>query len=124
MSFNERILYLWVDDIRPMDFSIQAYHDYECNIARSVNQAKIAIELAEKNGYDRFYIDLDHDLGDFAFDGGDGYELVKWMIETGRNTKDYWIYCHSMNPVGKANIEQLRNRYFAPFDEEYFYKER
>lgn len=121
--YNERVFCLWVDDIRPMNFCVQMLRDYNCNSVKSVNQAKRAIENGEKMGCDRFIIDLDHDLGDFAFDGGDGYELVKWLIETERNTKNYVVQCHSMNPVGKANILALYSRYFPPFDEDYFFEE-
>lgn len=122
--YNERVFCLWVDDIRPMNFCTQMLHDYNCNSVKSVNQAKRAIENGEKMGCDRFIIDLDHDLGDFAFDGGDGYELVKWLIETERNTKNYVVQCHSMNVVGRNNILALYNRYFPPFDEDYFFEER
>lgn len=122
--YNERVFCLWVDDIRPMNFCIQMLRDYNCNSVKSVNQAKRAIENGEKMGCDRFIIDLDHDLGDYAKDGGDGYELIKWLIETERNTKNYQVCCHSMNVVGRNNIFALRNRYFPPFDEDYFFEER
>ena len=101
-------LNIWLDDIRP------APSGYIW--VKSVNQAKSAIMKYEKSGVRFFIIDLDHDLGDFAYDGGDGYELVKWLIETGRNTSDYEIICHSMNPVGKANIMQLYKRYWRVND--------
>jgi hypothetical protein len=77
---------------------------------KSVNQAKSAIMKYEKSGVRFFVIDLDHDLGDFAYDGGDGYELVKWLIETGRNTSDYEIICHSMNPVGVQKMRAIIQR--------------
>lgn len=120
---KDNVFFLWLDDIRPFGGGIGALHEYNCGTARSVNQAKNMIMKAEENGCDRFILDLDldHDLGDFAFDGGDGYELVNWLIETNRNTKDYVIQCHSMNVVGRNNILALRNRYFPPFDERYFF---
>lgn len=119
--YNERVFCLWVDDIRPMNFCIQMLRDYNCNSVKSVNQAKRAIENGEKMGCDRFIIDLDHDLGDYAKDGGDGYKLVEWLIETGRNTNNYQVCCHSMNPVGKEHIIGLRDRYWEPFNEEEFF---
>ena len=119
---KDNIFFLWLDDIRPFGGGIGALHDYSCGTARSVNQAKNMIMKAEENGCDRFILDLDHDLGDFAFDGGDGYELVNWLIKSGRNTGAYHIQCHSMNPVGKAHILGLKDRYFPPFNEDFFFE--
>lgn len=84
---------IWLDDLRP------APHDYyEC---RSVNEAKETIRFAEKKGYKIEVIDCDHDLGDFAFDGGDGIKLLDWLESTFRN---YPIRIHTMNPVGRQNM--------------------
>lgn len=66
---------LWLDDIRPCP---DGYTH-----ARSVNQA---IRLPEQ--HDCTYASLDHDLGDFAEDGGNGYRLVLWMAEHDRWPSD------------------------------------
>ena len=95
---------IWLDDVRPRPFGyIRAY---------SVNQTKDIIESLERQGIESFELDLDHDLGDYAKDGGDGYKLVEWLIETDRNTNHYVIQCHSMNPIGREHILGLRNRYW------------
>ena len=52
-------------------------------------------------------IDIDHDAGDFACDGGDYIRLLDWLEETGRN---YPIRIHSMNPVGVANMRAIIQR--------------
>lgn len=52
-------------------------------------------------------IDIDHDAGDFAVDGGDYIKLLDWLEETGRN---YPIRIHSMNPVGVANMRAIIER--------------
>jgi Cyclic-phosphate processing Receiver domain len=54
----------WLDDIRP---------------ARSINQA---IKLLE--AHDFAYASLDHELGDYAEYGGDGYTHLRWMAEHDR----------------------------------------
>ena len=118
-----RIAYIWLDDVRPFGGGIHALHDYDCYTVHSVNEAIDIITSCEL-AHEKFILNLDHDLGDYAKDGGDGYKLVEWLIETGRNTKNYVVQCHSMNPVGKANILALYNRYFPPFDEDYFFEER
>ena len=54
-------------------------------------------------------IDCDHDLGDYAFDGGDGIKLLDWLVE--RRTF-YPIELHTANPVGRDNMARLINRYW------------
>ena len=96
---------LWIDDIRP------APNDYfwVC----TVNQAIRIIRRIEN--YDKEHnhenslelIDIDHDAGDYVFDGGDYIKLLDWLEETGRN---YPIHIHSMNPVGIANMRTIIQR--------------
>lgn len=99
---------LWIDDVRP------APNDAEYIWAKSVNDAKQEIKDIE------FYsssesgkwlaitlIDIDHDAGDYATDGGDYIRLLDWLEETGRN---YPIRIHSMNPVGVANMRAIIER--------------
>ena len=77
-------------------------------LAQSVNEAKKFILKLEQYKIP-IELDLDHDLGDFAKNGGDGIELVKWLVETKRF---YPIKFHTMNPVGLANMQALVDRYW------------
>jgi hypothetical protein len=52
-------------------------------------------------------IDIDHDAGDYASDGGDYIKLLDWLEETGRN---YPIRIHSQNPVGVQNMRAIIQR--------------
>lgn len=92
---------LWVDDLRP------APEGYRW--LKSVNQAKEAIEVFEAfaSMFAIEIIDLDHDAGDYANDGGDYIKLLDWLEETGRN---YPIRIHSMNPVGRENMRRIIQR--------------
>lgn len=100
---------LWVDDVRP------ASEGYLW--CQSVNAAKLAIQICE-DAHDGLFdkpegievLDLDHDAGNYANDGGDYIRLLDWLEETGRN---YPIRIHSMNPVGVANMRSIiqRNRW-------------
>ena len=90
---------LWIDDVRP------APEGYEwCS---TVNIAIAAIELWEDLPEGIELIDIDHDAGDFACDGGDYIKLLDWLEATGRN---YPIHIHSMNSVGVANMRAIIER--------------
>jgi putative Mg2+ transporter-C (MgtC) family protein len=52
-------------------------------------------------------IDIDHDAGDYANDGGDYIKLLDLLEETGRS---YPIRIHSMNPVGRENMLAIIRR--------------
>ena len=90
---------LWIDGVRP------APDEYK--LAASVNNAKYFIEWAERDGVPIDLIDIDHDAGIYASDGGDYIKLLDWLEETGRN---YPIRIHSMNPVGIANMRRIIQR--------------
>lgn len=94
---------LWIDDVRP------APEGYVW--CKSVYDAIFQIQWFEL--YNQPYgvvlevIDIDHDAGDYASDGGDYIRLLDWLEETGRN---YPIRIHSMNPVGVANMRAIIQR--------------
>lgn len=102
---------LWIDDMRT------APENYLW--CKSVNEAKDMIEFIERvfgkyslwnpsTGEEKRVnielIDIDHDAGDYAKDGGDYIKLLDWFEETGRN---YLIRIHSMNPVGVENMRRI-----------------
>lgn len=98
---------LWVDDVRPAPVGYRWI--------RSVNEAIETIQnneiMSKASGGKRFYsielIDLDHDAGEYASDGGDYINLLNWLEKTGRN---YPIKIHSMNPVGVENMRRIIKR--------------
>ena len=73
---------IWLDDLRPAPWGYES--------ARSVNEAKTLIREAERNGIEIKVLDLDHDLGDFANQGGDAIKLLDWLVE--RETFTPWRY--------------------------------
>jgi hypothetical protein len=97
---------IWLDDLRPAPWGYES--------ARSVNEAKTLIREAERNGIEIEVLDLDHDLGDFANQGGDAIKLLDWLVE--RETF-YPVEIHTANPVGRANMESVLARYWG---EEYW----
>ena len=95
---------LWIDDVRPA-------HDGYIWVM-SVNEAKsefIGVDISNFNNITNYIelIDIDHDAGDYASDGGDYIKLLDWLEETGRN---YPIHIHSMNPVGVENMRRIIQR--------------
>ena len=91
---------LWIDDVRP------APEGYKW--LRSVEETKVYIGVAEEVLHKTIeLVDIDHDSGDYYVDGGDYIELLKWFEETGRN---YPIRIHSMNVVGRMNMEAICRR--------------
>ena len=95
---------LWIDDVRQPPESFVKSYDW----VRSVNEAKSAIIFSEMYASPTTHldelIDIDHDAGDFAWDGGDYIKLLDWLEETGRK---YPIRIHSMNPVGVENMRRI-----------------
>lgn len=94
---------LWIDDVRPAP---DGYY-----WLKSVNNAIRFITYINGNedvmGEKIDLIDIDHDAGDFAYNGGDYIKLLDWLEETGRN---YPIHIHSMNPVGVQNMRAIIER--------------
>jgi len=87
---------LWVDDLRPAPPGWKH--------ARSVDEAQafLVTGLVEEAS-------LDHDLG---FEQADGSTLVRWMAATGHWPKKAPAV-HSMNPVGRACMQGVIERYFG-----------
>ena len=92
---------IWLDDIR------EAPEGFIGCI--SVNGAKAAIERLEAEYKPIELISCDHDLGDFACDGGDGIKLLDWLVE--RKTL-YPIELHTMNVVGRENMQRMIDRFW------------
>ncbi len=92
---------IWLDDERTAPYGY-----YHCH---SVNEAKSKIRECERLCIKISEINCDHDLGDYAYDGGDGIKLIDWLAE--RETY-YPIVIHTMNPVGRDNMQREIDRYW------------
>lgn len=90
---------IWLDDIRPAP---EGY--FWC---RSVNSAKKKIISCEQSSDFIEIINIDHDAGEYAIDGGDYIKLLDWLEETNRN---YPIHIHSLNTVGVINMRRIIQR--------------
>ncbi len=92
---------IWVDDLRPVPEGYEG--------TKSVNETIALIEKIEAEGGEIEVIDLDHDLGDYARYGGDAIKILDYLAE--RETF-YPIQIHTANPVGRANMERMIERYW------------
>ena len=92
---------IWVDDLRGVP---KGYIG-----TKSVNETISLIEKLEKEGEQIELIDLDHDLGDYVSQGGDAIKILDFLAERGTF---YPIAIHTANPVGRANMERMIQRYW------------
>lgn len=96
---------LWIDDIRPHPINDKIYIHLH-----SVNEAKdFILDFENKKSRDLItgeieYIDIDHDAGVYATDGGDYIKLLDWLEAQGAC---YDIRIHSYNPVGVMNMRNI-----------------
>ena len=87
---------IWIDDIRPAP---SGYIHIEC--------VSEAIAFIKKNYASIELLDLDHDAGDFASQGGDYVKLLDFLeAEYGENMA-IPVRIHSMNPVGVSNMRRI-----------------
>ena len=106
---------IWLDDVRPAPNGYvlcKSVNEAKRTILESEDEVKFAINQCLSNrimDWTIEVIDCDHDLGDYAYDGGDGIKLLDWLAETKRF---YPIELHTMNPVGRENMQRLIDRYW------------
>lgn len=98
--FNNKVK-IWVDDIRAVPSGYEG--------TKSVDETITLIEKIEADGGEVELLDLDHDLGDYAKFGGDAIKILDYLAERGTF---YPIRIHTANPVGRANMERMIERYW------------
>lgn len=106
--------YLFLDDERyPLDVTWIKLPLYNWEIVRNYEQF---VDIIEKRGLPKA-VTLDHDIGT---NSKTGYDAAKWLTEYCKNNKlslpDY--YLHSMNPIGRANINSLFESYKKFFNDD------
>lgn len=99
--YTNKKVKIWVDDIRPVPSGYEG--------TKSVQETIALIEEIEAAGGEIELLDLDHDLGDYARFGGDAIKILDYLAERGTF---YTIRIHTANPVGRANMERMIERYW------------
>ena len=107
-----------VEDVTWAPLPLQEkYHKEDWIVCRNIGEVYDTIHSKGMPSY----ISFDHDLGE---DETTGFGIVKMIIEMDLDEfreipKDFDFYVHSMNPIGKSNIEGLLHCYIkAKFLEE------
>ena len=108
---------IWVDDIRPAPDGyvwIKSVNEAKDLINRLEETKDSALKNNERKLYMNFYcnpiiVDIDHDAGEYASDGGDYIKLLDWLEGKGNNLP-ILIHIHSMNTVGVANMRRIIQR--------------
>ena len=102
---NSNKFFLWVDDVRPINFNrVPKY--YVPIVAENYKNAIKWLDTFKENGA-KVIVDLDHDLGV----GKSGYDIAKYLVENDFPRLNFHYRIHSANPVGVENIRQLMRRY-------------
>lgn len=99
--YENKKIKIYVDDIRQVPEGFIG--------TKSVNETIALIHQIEADGGEVALLDLDHDLGDYAADGGDAIKILDFLVR--RNTL-YPVAIHTMNPVGAANMRRTIDRYW------------
>lgn len=100
-SFKDVVVKIWVDDIRPIPAGYEG--------TKSVDETIAMIEEIEADGRIVESLDLDHDLGDYVQYGREAIKILDYLAE--RETF-YPIAIHTANPVRRANMERMVDRYW------------
>ena len=109
---NKRI-YFWLDDARELTANEFISSFDTVVICTSVNKAKYFVKKYLDKNYTYIYFDLDHDLGEYAKDGGDAIKLIDWLIENYHDKNmNFKFHFHSMNPVGVQNMRNAVEKYW------------
>lgn len=96
---------IWVDDERQIPRYMQGMFK-EIIVCRTYKQAISALNaFFTTTDHGHVYIDLDHDIQCKET----GYDIAKYIVENQLPIDGFG--CHSFNPVGRKNIEELLLHY-------------
>lgn len=101
---------IWLDDLRPAPEGYIWCH----SVNEAIKEIKVSmswlcsgLKNLNRHSWEIQVIDCDHDLGDYAIDGGDGIKLLDWLEACGYN---FPICIHTANPVGRENMRAVIKR--------------
>ena len=108
MARMQKQIYLFVDDERKFNPDVLK-DDIVLITCRTYSSAIEVLGHCRDNGW-KAWVDLDHDLGEAKT----GYDICKFIVENQIPILGYSL--HTMNPVGRQNMNQLLSHYgYAQF---------
>ena len=91
---------IWIDDERNAPAT-----DYI--IVRSVYRFFLVLGELAALGITDFLLDLDHDAGEYAREGGDYIKILEYLSDNHIAGLKISVKFHSMNPVGVKNMRRI-----------------
>ena len=96
---------IWIDDDRIVPTYMQNIFD-NIIVCRTYKQAIAALnDIFRAKDCDKVYVDFDHDIQCKET----GYDIAKYIVK--HHFPIAGFSCHSFNPVGRKNIEDLLLHY-------------
>lgn len=94
---------LWIDDVRPAPPGYQWVKSVDAALGYLRKHNKI--NAVTYHFFKIEALDLDHDAGDYASQGGDYIKILDWM--EAHSINDIPIRLHTQNPVGRMNMRAI-----------------
>lgn len=94
---------IWLDDERTVPKNLQWFS--EIIVCKTYKQAVNQLNALLEFPHGKIYISFDHDLGGEKT----GYDFAKYIVANDIHIEGF--ECHSFNPVGRKNIEDLMTHY-------------
>ena len=96
---------LWIDDIRPAPEGY-VWKKSVNSCLKFIGVALTFVSTWEEPG---LFLDIDHDAGEYAVDGGD-YVKILDALEKANLSMPISVHIHSQNPVGVENMRRIIKR--------------
>lgn len=95
---------LWIDDVRSAP---EGYDEWFRSVNKTIEYIKDSLSFGL--GVDDFilFLNIDHDAGDYYYDGGDYIKILSWLEEHELSNIQIQVKIHSMNPVGVQNMRAI-----------------
>lgn len=102
-----KLVKIWVDDIRPKP------DDYDFHVKSVFGFIYLLGKLSVTQRYNPILINLDHDAGVYAVEGGDYIKILEFLeanlAGAGCSADTIRVCFHSGNPVGVKNMRRIVN---------------
>lgn len=115
---------IFLDDERNFEDVTWIQYPHFKNIIVVRNSLEFKMLVKSFNSFKDVSFSFDHDIQDYyESEEITGYDCVKWLLDYMYDTKtiypDLQMWSHSMNPIGKENIEMYIKNYLFVLGDSY-----